>query len=315
MTTSKVVLVTGGTGFLAGWCIRELQDQGYAVRTTVRDVARAGAIASATVVQADLSSDAGWAQAVDGCEYVLHVASPFPATAPKDPDELIKPARDGTLRVLRAALDAGVSRIVLTSSGSTTGRDETQWQDPSTARPYVRSKILAEQAAWDFVVQRNEREKLVAIAPTAMLGPVLGPNLSYSLLVVSRLLKGDMPGLPRLGFPFVDVRDVAALHVRALTDPEAAGRRVLADAGFLWLAEVADVLRARLGPAASKVPTRRLPDFAVRVAAMFDKELKQVIGDLGVRTDHSTELARTKLGWKPRPLEDTIVDCAESLLA
>ncbi|TCO65603.1 NAD-dependent epimerase/dehydratase family protein [Actinocrispum wychmicini] len=306
------VLVTGGSGFLAGWCVRELLDRGYDVRTTVRDATRRVS-SPVPVVRADLGSDDGWAEAVDGCEYVLHVASPFPRTEPKDPEELIRPARDGALRVLRAAFNAGVSRVVLTSSSSTIGRDETQWTDPATARPYIRSKILAEQAAWDFVAERGIRDKLVTIAPSAMLGPVRGPNLAYSLLIVSRLLKGEMPGLPRLGFSFVDVRDVAALHVRAMLEPAAAGQRFLADAGFLWIAEVADVLRARLGPAAAKVPTRRLPDIAVRLAAKFDSELKQVVGELGRRTTYSTDKAKNVLGWLPRPLAETIVDCAESL--
>lgn len=307
------VLVTGGSGFLASWCIRELIDQGYDVRTTVRDPTR-HVSSQVPVVRADLGSDDGWAEAVDGCEYVLHVASPFPRTEPKDAEEeLIRPARDGALRVLRAAFDAGVKRVVLTSSSSTTGHDETQWTDVITARPYVRSKILAEQAAWDLVAERGIRDRLVTIAPSAMLGPVLG-SAAFSVSVVSRLLTGQMPGLPRLGFSFVDVRDVAALHVRAMREPAAGGRRFLADAGFLWFAEVADVLRSRLGSLASKVPTRKLPDFAVRIAAMFDRELRQVVGDLGKRTTHSTEAARTTLGWRPRPLDDTITDCAESLL-
>ncbi len=307
------VLVTGGSGYLAGWCIRSLLDQGYEVRTTVRDPSREVG-SPVQVVRADLGSVEGWAEAVDGCTSVLHVASPLPKVEPKDPADLIGPARDGTLRVLQAAFEAGVSRVVLTSSSSTVGRDETQWTDPATARPYVRSKILAEQAAWDFVAERGVSDRLVTIAPGTMLGPVLGKHVPYSVLVVDRLLRGAMPGLPRLGFPFVDVRDVADLHVRALRTPDAGGHRFLATTGFLWLSEVAEVLRTRLGAVAAKVPSRRLPDVAVRLVALFDKELRQVVGDLGVRTSYATKAAETTLGWRPRPLADTIVDCAESLL-
>jgi dihydroflavonol-4-reductase len=303
------VLVTGGSGFLAGWCIRSLLDEGHDVRTTVRDPSR-HVESPVPVVRADLGSDDGWAEAVAGCEYVLHVASPFPPAEPKDPDDLIRPAREGALRVLKAAYDAGVSRVVLTSSSSAVGRDETQWTDEATARPYVRSKILAERAAWDYVTERGVRDRLVTIAPTAILGPVLGEHLSYSVRIVSRMVRDEMPGLPRLGFPLVDVRDVADLHVRALVEPGAAGGRFLADAGFMWLTEVADVLRTRLG---AKVPTRRLPDLAVRVVALFDKELRQVVPELGVKTTYRTTAAATVLGWKPRPLADTIVDCARSL--
>ncbi|GII67318.1 dihydroflavonol-4-reductase [Sphaerisporangium krabiense] len=327
---TDTVLVTGGTGYLAGWCVRELLRQGYAVRATVRDLARADEVLALaedrsrlSVVRADLGADEGWDRAADGCAYVLHVASPFPRVAPKDPGALVGPAREGTLRVLRAAAGAGVTRVVLTSSSSTVGHgrparggalDETDWADPARSRAYVRSKILAERAAWDFVAERGARGSLVTLAPSTMIGPVIGAHRSYSVLAVSRLLDGAMPGLPRLGFSLVDVRDVAALHVRAMTEPAAAGGRFIADAGFRWMTQIAEVLRARLGPAAARVPSRRLPDLAVRLAALFDPELRQVIDELGVRTDYATTAARTALGWAPRPLDDTIAECAESLV-
>ena len=206
---------------------------------------------------ADLGADAGWAEAVAGCDYVLHVASPFPPAQPKDPDELIVPAREGTLRVLRAALDAGVERVVVTSSvaavrggvkSAPAPLTEADWTDgDNTAlQPYTRSKALAERAAWDLVAERGETAKLAVVNPGAILGPVLGEERSTSLEMVERLLKG-MPGTPRIGFSVVDVRDVADLHVRAMTAPEAGGERFIAVARFQWMADVAAVLRDRLG--------------------------------------------------------------------
>jgi dihydroflavonol-4-reductase len=332
-----VVLVTGGSGFLGGRCVVELLRQGYAVRTTVRDLAREpevrAAVASAldagdrlTVLAADLLADAGWPEAVAGCNYVLHVASPFPPVQPKDPDELIAPARDGTLRVLRAGLDAGVERVVVTSSiaaitGSgkpVSGRalDERDWSDPGNMRmtPYARSKTIAEQAAWDFVRERGASEKLATVNPGAIIGPVLDKGRSFSLQAIERLL-GGMPGVPRIGFNFVDVRDVADLEIRAMTSPAAGGQRFVAVDSFMWMSEVAAVLRDRLGDDASKAPTRTVPNLLVRAIALFDPGVRSVLGQLGKKTTISSEKARTKLGWSPRPLDDTIVECARSLLA
>jgi dihydroflavonol-4-reductase len=332
----QTILVTGGSGFLARWCLVELARRGYALRTTVRDPAAAAGLTAMlraqlsqeyplNVLTADLSSEAGWSEAVEGCDAVLHTASPFPAAAPRDPDEIIVPATEGTRRVLRAALRAGVSRIVVTSSSSAVATDprpdgapvtEGQWADPSQPgiRAYVRSKTLAEQAAWDLAREAGAEQRLAVVAPATLLGPVLGGRLSYSVTAVDQMLHGFLPGLPRLGFSFADVRDVAGLHLLAMTSPAAAGERFLGSGPFLWLTDVAAILRRRLGLDAGRVPTRQLPDLLVRVAARFSPGLRQVSGDLGRRVDFSAEKARTVLGWSPRPVEDTIADCGRSLL-
>ncbi len=331
----STVLVTGGSGYLGGWCVIELLRRGYAVRTTVRSLSREPQVRATvgsevdpgdrlTVFAADLTDDEGWPEAVAGCEYVLHVASPFPPNQPKDPDELIVPAREGTLRVLRAGLDAGVKRIVVTSSvaairlsdaGATRALTEEDWTDPDAPglTPYVRSKTIAELAAWDLVRERGEEDRLAVVNPGAIIGPVLNDDLSYSLQSVKRLLDG-MPGIPRLGFSMVDVRDVADLEIRAMTDPEAGGQRFIAATQFLWTGEVGEILRERLGEAASKVPTRRLPNLLVRGVALFDPGLRSVVGALGKRTELSSEKARNTLGWAPRPIEDTVAETGESLI-
>lgn len=329
----KTVLVTGGTGYLAGWCIVELLRRGYRVRTTVRSASREHELHTAidsqtdshhnlTVHQADLLRDDHWDHVIEGCDYVLHVASPLPVSQPKDADELILPARDGTERVVSRALDAGVERIVLTSSvaairggneGSTL--DETIWTDLSAPdlSPYVQSKTIAEQTAWGLAAERDAHQRVAAVNPTVIIGPVLSDDTSASLEIIQRLLKG-MPAMPRLGFGLVDVRDVVDLELRAMTAPEAGGERFIALARWLWMSEIAAVLRERLGPRASKVPTRVAPDFVVRAMALFDGGIRSFKNQLGVRTDYGTTKAQDLLGWSPRPVEDTIAESAESLI-
>ena len=331
----ETVLVTGGSGYLGGWCVVELLRRGYGVRTTVRDLSREPEVRATvasevdasdrlTVLPADLREDDGWEQAVQGCDRVLHVASPFPPAQPKDPDELIVPAREGTLRVLGAALNAGVGRVVVTSSVAairnsgeprSAALTEEDWTDPANPKlsPYARSKTIAERSAWDFVRERGEVEKLAVVNPGAILGPVLSDDHSYSLQVIERLLQG-MPGTPRIGFSFVDVRDVADLHVSAMSAPEASGERFIAAGPFLWMSEVAEVLRHRLGEAAAKVPKRTVPNLIVRGMAIFDPGIRSVVGDLGKRVELSNEKANARLGWSPRPVEETIVDCAQSMI-
>ena len=335
---TETVLVTGGTGFLGSWCLVELLDRGYLVRTTIRDADREGAVRAAleasgagdpgdrlSVVVADLSADDGWSQAVAGCDYVLHVASPFPPAQPKDPDELIVPARDGSMRVLRAALDAGVKRVVLTSSvasirGSRPASKsepftEEDWTDgtDTSKTPYVRSKAIAERAAWDYVLSEGASDRLATICPGAIIGPALSDDTSFSLQLVERLM-GGMPAMPRLGYSFVDVRDVADMEVRAMTDPAAAGERFIAADRFLWVSEVAEVLKERLGPAAGNVPSRVAPDLLIKAMGRFDASIRSITGDLGQRSDFSSEKARRALGWAPRPVEDSIAETAQSLI-
>jgi dihydroflavonol-4-reductase len=330
----KTVLVSGGSGFLGGRCLVELLRRGYRVRTTVRDAAREAEVRARVGIEVDagdrlsvhvanLLEDDGWDQAAAGCDYVLHVASPFPPAQPKDPDELIVPAREGTLRVLKAGLAAGADRVVVTSSVAAirggvkhapaplTEKDWTDADNPALPA-YTRSKTLAERAAWDLVEERGEVERLTVVNPGAILGPVLGEERSSSLGLVERLLRG-MPGTPRIGFSIVDVRDVADLQIRAMTAPEAGGERLIAVARFQWMAEIAAVLRERLGPDAAKVPKRGIPDLLVRGIGIFDPAVRSVVGQLGEKVELSSAKAESLLGWSPRPVEETIVDCAQSL--
>jgi nucleoside-diphosphate-sugar epimerase len=332
----STVLVTGGSGFIGAHCILQLLGAGYNVRTTVRNVKREGDVRAMlkvggvdpgnrlSFVVADLEKDAGWAEAVAGCEYVLHVASPFPANLPKHEDELIVPAREGALRVLRASRDAGVKRVVLTSSFAAIGYgqeprtfDETDWTNLNGEglTPYVKSKTIAERAAWDFIAKEGGGLELSVVNPVAVFGPVLGPDYSTSILLVQRLLDGAMPGSPRLKFGAVDVRDVADLHLRAMTDAAAKGERFLAVAGdFIWMVDLARILKRRLGAAAKKVPTRQLPNWLVRVAALREPAVKQIIPELGKEKNATNEKAKRMLGWMPRSNEECIVATAESLV-
>lgn len=332
------VLVTGGTGFVGTHCLIQLLAAGYEIRTTVRNLAReaelrammhqggAGDVGTnLTLVRADLNADAGWAQAVADCDYVLHVASPFPSTVPKDEGELIVPARDGALRVLRAARDAGVKRVVLTSSFAAIGygsnsrtatfteEDWTNLDDPSV-QPYPKSKTVAERAAWDFIAREGGTLELATVNPVGIFGPVLGPDYATSILLVKRLLDGSLPGCPDLWFGAVDVRDVADLHLKVMTNPAARGERFLATAGdFVSVLQIARILREHLGSAARKVPTRPLPSWLMRVVSLFDGQVKGILPELGKHKNGSSEKARRLLGWAPRSPSEAIVATAQSL--
>jgi dihydroflavonol-4-reductase len=333
----ELVLVTGGTGYVAGWVIARLLRGGYAVRATVRDLSRGEAVheAVSTVVDpgdrlsfvaADLTADRGWDAAVAGVDYVLHVASPLGDESSRDPQALIVPARDGTLRVLRAATAAGVKRVVMTSAANAASpssyaeegvTDESLWTDPDdpTLTPYRRSKTVAEKAAWDFIAGYGGPTTLATILPGAVFGPIMSIGNLGSVRIVERMVKGAMPGTPRIGLEIVDVRDLADIHILAMTSPDAAGQRFLATGDFVWMREMAQALRASLGAAGAKVPTRQLPDFVVRITALFDRSLRAITVSLGRRNRHSTDRAKRILGWQPRPATVTVVDCARSLIA
>ena len=332
------ILVTGGSGFIASHTIAQLLNAGHRVRATVRDLKRESEV-RAMVKQggahagdrlsffaADLQGDAGWADAVAACDYVLHMASPLPAYAPKNEDELIVPARDGALRVLRAARDAHVKRVVLTSSFAAIGYghppqstpfNETNWSNitGSEVTAYAKSKTLAELAAWDFIAREGRDLELSVVNPVVVFGPVLGPDYSTSVLLIQRLMSGSVPGSPHLSFGVVDVRDVADLHVRAMTHTAAKGERFLALAGdFMLIHDIAKVLKNRMGEAGRRVPTRQLPNWLVRLAALRDPLVKQILPELGKLKNGSNEKARRLLGWTPRSSEEAIISTAESLL-
>jgi dihydroflavonol-4-reductase len=217
--------------------------------------------------------------------------------------------------VKRVVVTSSVAAIRLGEGAATRPLDERDWTDPDSPgiTPYVRSKTIAERAAWDLVRERGEEPRLSVVNPGAIVGPALNDDLSYSVQSVQRLLNG-MPGAPRLGFSLVDVRDVADLELRAMTAPEAGGERFIAATEFLWMTEIGAVLRERLGDAASKVPTRTIPNLLVRGMALFDPGLRSVVGGLGKRTELSAEKAKRSLGWAPRPIEDTIAETGESLI-
>ncbi|MGB8649011.1 MAG: aldehyde reductase [Anaerolineae bacterium] len=332
----ETVLVTGGSGFIGAHCILQLLDAGYRVQTTVRSLSREADVramlkvggaepgAALSFFAADLNADDGWAQATAHCDYVLHIASPFPSVQPKEENELIRPARDGALRVLRAARDAGVKRVVLTSSFAAIGYghepndepfSEKSWSDLSgNVSAYVKSKTLAERAAWDFIVGEGGALELAVVNPVGVLGPLLGPDYSSSIQLLQRLLDGGIPRAPRVFFNLVDVRDVADLHLRAMKHPAARGERFLATVGeCLSVRAVAQILRTHLGETARRAPTAELPDWVVRLGALVNPTLKELTPNLGIVRRATNQKACQVLGWAPRSNQDAILATAESM--
>jgi nucleoside-diphosphate-sugar epimerase len=331
------VLVTGGSGFIASHAILQLLAAGHDVRTTVRSLTREADVRAMlrqgglehgerlSFVAADLLSDNGWADAIAGCEYVLHIASPFPLHVPKDENELIVPARDGALRVLRAARDGGVRRVVLTSSFAAIGYghaeqtapfDETDWTnlDDASLSSYVKSKRIAERAAWDFIAAEGGGLELSVVNPVGVFGPVLAADYSTSIEMVKQLMDGAIAGCPKMYFGAVDVRDVADLHIKAMTDPAAKGERFLAVAGdFISMLDLTKILKRRMGAAARNVPTFELPNWLVRTAALFQPQIRQILPELGRYKNATHAKATHMLHWTPRSVEESIVATAESL--
>ncbi|MFT4211757.1 MAG: NAD-dependent epimerase/dehydratase family protein [Microbacterium sp.] len=321
-------LVTGGSGFVAGWVIKQLLERGDSVRATLRSSKSEARIRATSPESgerlefaiADLTSDDGWAEAMAGVDAVLHVASPL-GHAGTGEAELIEAAKDGTLRVLRAAVEAGVPRVVMTSSGAAATPpegsegefDESLWTNPAQRGldAYRRSKALAERAAWDYIGTQSGTT-LTTILPGAIFGPLLSPETVGSVAIIQRMLKG-MPGVPRIGLRVVDVRDVAKAHLLALDTPDSAGRRFIAVGDLLWMREVGQILHERFPELATSTP-RELPDWLVRVASWFQSDLRGLVPMLGRRYSYSTTAARDVLGWKPRPSKDVVIDSAQALI-
>jgi dihydroflavonol-4-reductase len=330
---ADTVLVSGGSGYIAGYLIRQLVAEGWMVHTTIRNLVREGGVRKLLAVDdsrlrffaADLTRDTGWAEAMAGCSHVAHVASPLPSHAVKDANELIVPARDGALRALRAAKAAGVKRFVMTSSMAAIAYGhpkgvytftEADWSDVNhpDSYPYVQSKTIAERDARDWVAAEGGAIEFCTVNPSVVLGPVWSDDSSASIEVVKKLLEGSMPGCPDLGWGIVDVRDVADLHVRALRAPGMAGERFIASGPFLKMIDIARILKQQLGAEAKKVPTRKLPDFVVRFSALFDPVIRQVVGELGKVKNADARHAQAVLGWKARAPEESIIAAARSLI-
>jgi dihydroflavonol-4-reductase len=338
MSTKDLVLVTGASGFIAGHCVADLLEHGYAVRGTVRSLSAVDKVAhlralaeraggSLEFVEASLDDDAGWPEAVAGCAYVLHVASPNPPATPRHEEELIRPAVDGTLRVLRASADAGtVRRVVLTSSivAVTMGPDrdsdvihtEADWSDPDLCPAYAKSKTLAERAAWAFIdaLPEDRKLELAVVNPGFVLGPLQRAEVSLSIEGIRKLLDREVPGSPRIGFATVDVRDVAILHRLAMERPEAAGNRYLCAGEHMWLQDLARILAEEFNPKGFRVPTGRLPYWLMWTIGRFDKTARMALDFVGRRELVSADKAIRELGWSMRPARESIVDTGRSLL-
>jgi nucleoside-diphosphate-sugar epimerase len=333
----KIVLVTGGSGFVGIHCVLQLLKQGYIVKTTLRSMNRqdevknmlkVGGITSfenLSFIETNLSKDDNWDEAVKDCTYVLHVATPISLDVPKDESEVILPAVEGTIRVLKAAKKANVKRVVLTSSFAAVGYShndpttlitEECWTDPNdkTLSAYLKSKTLAEKAAWDFIADEGNGLELSVINPMGIFGPSLGPDISSGFEVLKQMLDGSMKFIPKVSFGIVDVRDVADLHLRAMTNPAANGQRFLAFSGdIISLPEIAYLLKNKLGNQANKVSTRILPNWGVRIIALFNDKAKNILPQLNKVKNASNQKAKTILDWKPRTSEEALLATAESL--
>ena len=333
------ILVTGATGFIASHCIVKLIERGHTVRGTARSATRATALnmilsdytetsIEVPLVAADLSRDDGWDEAVEGVDAVFHVASPLPANLPRDANELIRPARDGALRVLKAAKRAGIERIIMTSSMAAVayGWGETRpdilteehWSNPDNLQnntAYTRSKTIAERAAWDYVAGEGEGLKLTTINPSLVLGPVMGGDFSTSLEIITQLMSGKLPAVPRMGFQVVDVRDVAEAHLLALEKDVSIGQRYLVADEFMWMSELADLLREAFPDHARKIPSGELPNWLVRFLSLVNPPLRQILPELGKRRTVSSDKARKELGWNPISARDAAIASGASLIA
>jgi nucleoside-diphosphate-sugar epimerase len=334
----RTALVTGASGFIAQQLILDLLEQGHSVRGTVRSLAKGDALrktlarhdaraSEIDLVEADLESDAGWAEAVAGVDVIHHLASPFPMGAPKNPDDLIRPAREGALRVLRAARAAGVDRVILTSSCAAiaygwgdalpdvlTEKDWSNTNNESDCPAYPASKTLAEKAAWDFAQGEGRGIQLTTINPVGVFGPIRSGDVRTSVGIIGQLMTGKFPALPDAGIQIVDVRDVSAAHIAAMNDPASIGERYIVADEFLTMKDLAEMLRNAFPDRASKIPTRRMPDFVVRLMALFSADMKTIAIELGKRRFASSEKVRKLLGRDLIPAEESIHASAETLI-
>jgi nucleoside-diphosphate-sugar epimerase len=326
------VLISGATGYVAGHCIADLLARGYDVRGTVRNLKTAdvahlrpaieGASGAFDLAEATLDADEGWAEAARGCDYVLHIASPIPFRAPRHEDELVRPAVDGTTRVLTAAARAGVKRVVCTSSldvitrnsaTATRRRTEADWSDLAECNAYAKSKLLAEKRAWELAATHGF--ELAVVHPGAIIGPPLKVKKESTADIVRRMLAGEMPAIPPLHLAFTDVRDLAAAHRLALEVPAAKGNRYICVNGHLPMTGIAAILKEEYGPRGYKIATRALPAWILRVAGPVSSVARLAVDMLGIQHDVTAEKAARELGWTPRPLRETVLDTAESLIS
>lgn len=331
------ILVTGASSFVGIHTIAQLLEQGYTVRGTIRSLAKEAEVREAVVnlgqthdrlefKAADLEQDMGWEEALHGITTVLHVASPFPLYEPEKEDDLIIPAVQGTLRVLRAAHKAGVKRVVQVSSVaaiSSGHKDnnktftEEDWSIlENEIGAYAKSKTLAERAAWDFInsTENTGRMELVAINPPLILGPIPNKNFRTSVELIRTYMLGQVPGVGRIKMGLVDVRDVASAILLGMTTPEAASNRFLCSGGTMWLKDIAGILHAEYSGRGYKIPTFEFPSWVVRFLGLFDKKIRRVTASLDFDFELSNEKARRVLKWNPRPMKEAILSMAESLI-
>lgn len=339
MSNPKTVLLTGITGYIAKHIALLLLNNGYFVVGSVRNLSRGDEVRHAVTphlkdqtdldqrlrfVTLDLNHDDGWTDAMEGVDILMHTASPFPMELPRDENDLIRPAVVGVLRALRAASSAGVSRVVLTSSavaimeaklpaGRTT-YDERDWSDVTRidSSAYTKSKTLAERAAWDFANDKTNQIQLTTVNPVVVIGRPLDAHFGTSVAIIQRLLRARDPMLPRFGFPMVDVRDVAEAHLRVLSCPASIANRVIATSGFIWFSEAAEYLKQEFPD--RRIVTRKAPDFIVRILAIFDRSIRQILPILGTRIEISNKRATEMLGMSFMPVRDSLKDTASYLI-
>ena len=336
--SENVVLVTGASGFLAMHCILRLIEKGYKVRGTLRTPSREANLHKTLknhidtydpieFFSAELMNDEGWEAACKGCKYILHIASPFPSQPPQNEDDLIRPAREGTIRVLNAAVSNNVKRVVMTSSIAAVvydnDQDETKiYSESDWSRTdqdigaYEKSKTFAERAAWDFIdsLQGDDVLELAVINPGLILGPILDNDYSTSGEVIRKLMRREYPGCPNLNWPPVDVRDVADAHIAAMEIPDAAGKRFCCTIEPTSMQDIAMILNEHFASRGFKVPTRKLPNILIRFFALFDKTIRLIVKDLDKDIKISNDQIIQVLNWKPRSIDEMVVAMGESMI-